>query len=57
MEKKSRPVSAVFLYLFRLFLYLRKNIEMGRKAGEGVSRSYLRDPVFSRDDSVLILYL
>ena len=56
-RKKSRSVSSVFLYLFRLFSYLQKNIEMGREAGEGVSYPYLRDLVFSRDNPVFFPYL
>ena len=51
-QKKFRSVPHVFLYLSRPFPYLRKNTEMGREAGEGVSRPYLRDPVFSRDNPV-----
>ena len=56
-RKKSRPVPPVFLYLFHLFLYLQKNMKMEREAGEGVSRPYLRDPVFSRGNLVFFLYL
>ena len=56
-RKQSRPVPPVFLYLFRQFLYLRKNTEMEREAGGGVSRPYLRDPVFNRDNSVFFPYL
>ena len=56
-RKKSGLVPLVFLYLFRPFLYLRKNTEIGRKAGEGVSCPYLRDPVFSRDNPVFSPYL
>ena len=51
-RKKSRPIPPVFLYLFCPFLYLRKNTEMGWEAGGGVSRPYLRDPVFNRDNFV-----
>ena len=56
-QKKFRSVLPVFLYLSRPFPYLRKNTEMGREAGEGVFRPYLRDPVFSRDNPVLVPYL
>ena len=56
-RKKCRPVPPVFLYLSRLFSYLQKNTEMGREAAEGVSRLYLRDPVFSRDNPVFFPYL
>ena len=56
-RKKSRPVPPVFLYLSRPFPYLRKNTEMEREAAEGVSRLYLRDPVFSRDNRVFFPYL
>jgi hypothetical protein len=56
MEKiPSRPT--VFLYLSYPFPYLQKNMEMGRKEGRNVSRLYLRDPVFIRNDSVLVPYL
>ena len=51
----SRPTR--ILYLSRPFPYLRKNTEMGRKAGDVVSRLYLRDPIFSRDNLVLVPYL
>ena len=36
----------------RPFPYLQKNTEMGREVGKSVSRPYLRDPVFSRDNPV-----
>ena len=54
---KSRPVLTVFLYLTHLFPYLRKNIETGREARRGVSYPYLRDPIFSWDDPILVPYL
>ena len=56
-QKKSRPTPLVFRKLFRLFPYLRKNTEMGREVGKSVSRPYLRDPVFSRDNPLLVPYL
>lgn len=56
-QKKSRLIPPVFLYLSRPFSYLRKNMEMGREAGRGVSRPYLRDPVFSRNNPVFFPYL
>ena len=56
-RKKSRPITPVFLYLSRLFPYLQKNTEIGREAGDDVSRLYLRDPVFSRDNPVFFPYL
>ena len=51
----SRPTR--ILYLSRPFPYLRKNTEMGRKAGDVVSRLYLRDPIFSRDNPIFFPYL
>ena len=51
----SRPTR--ILYLSRPFPYLRKNTEMGRKAGEVVSRLYLRDPIFSRDNPVFFVFI
>jgi len=56
-QTKSRPVPLVFVYLSRPFPYLWKNMETGQEAGRGVSRPYLRDLVFSRDDPVLVPYL
>ena len=53
---KSHPALSVFLYFFHLFPYLSVNMEMGWEDGRGVSRSYLRDPVFIRDDPVFIKF-
>jgi len=41
-QKEISSYSALFLYLFYLFPYLRNNTEIRRKAGMCVSR---RDPV------------
>ena len=48
----SRPVRISIF--FRKFSYVQTNTEMGREARRGVSRSYLRDTFFKRDDPVFI---
>ena len=46
------PGTPLFLYLSRSFSYLQKNMEMGQEAGDGISRLYLRDLVFSLDNPI-----
>jgi hypothetical protein len=55
-RKKSRLDPYRFLHLTRPFLYLRKNIETGRKRERTYSVRFLRDPFF-RIEPVFIPYL
>jgi len=54
-DEKNPVPSSLYFYIYPV--RFRKNTEMGREAGESVSRPYLWDPVFSRDNPVFFPYL
>jgi hypothetical protein len=58
-REKFRPDPYRFLHLTRLFPYLWKNMETGRRTEteESLFRPFLRDSVFIRIEPVFILYL
>ena len=58
MDRKILVAFRPYFYIYPAHFYIYGKIQKweGKRKG-GVSRPYLRDPVFSRDNPVLVPYL